>query len=96
MVKYDSKEEFEEHTKSNLHTSSKKQNVDMSALVGGMVQPDSNSRADDKYSDSSDDNSGSDFSGSDDEEDEDQIAEQVANLVYNNSRDSEDINYDHY
>lgn len=71
MVKYDSKEEFEEHTKTNLHTSSKKQDVDMSALIGGYVQPDTNS-GQDNFSDSSgDDESGSDFSDDDGEEKED-------------------------
>lgn len=33
MVKYDSKEEFEERDKANLHTSSKKSNVDFKSLV---------------------------------------------------------------
>ena len=29
-------------------------------------------------------------------EEEDNLAEQVANLVYNNAKDSQEINYDHY
>lgn len=29
-------------------------------------------------------------------EEEDNLAEQVANLVYNNAKDQQEINYDHY
>jgi len=83
MVKYDSKEEFEERSRQNLHTSSKRSEVN----IGGLINLGRSTDEEDKneFSDSSSDEDLSDNEyGS---EHEDELAEQVANLVYDSSRD---------
>jgi hypothetical protein len=64
--------------------SNKRQLVDLDQLVG---------QGHDISDSSEDEDMAMEFDGSDEE---DNLAEQVANLVYNNEKDSEEINYDHY
>ena len=94
MVKAGSKEELDNVTHSALHMSSKRSVERFPGMKGRSTEED-DAHTQSGFSGSSDELSSEEEKyGSEDEEDN--IAQQVAELVYNNARDDEDINYDHY
>lgn len=94
MVRAGSKEELDNITHSALHMSSKRSVERFPGMKGRSTEED-DAHTQSGFSGSSDELSSEEEKyGSEDEEDN--IAQQVAELVYNNARDDEDINYDQY
>jgi len=93
MVNHNSVEEHDEHNKAHIHNNSKHTNSH--TTLGELIKPD-RSTDEDLYGEASDSDSDGGISAEGSDEEEDAIAAQVASLVYSNSKDDNDINYDHY